>query len=390
MKLERYKVMSHRQAINRAQPSRVVRRRAGAVQGGPKFSRQSSRETQPRWFWLQSTQPTRIPNLNLLEEFRLSSPSPLFRWAQLVRLPNTFTVIADVSAAFLLLAHGGQPVGRLIVVVLAGICLYWAGMILNDLFDIEKDRLERPQRPLPAGHISLNAARRAGWGLLLFGVVLAAASGYVPAEGWETTWRPAAVGLVLAVLIVAYDGPLKRSVAAPLVMGLCRFSSFLLGASVLLTGPVTDLASFAPQYVLAFATGMGVYVMGVTNMARHEADISTRSPTLPIGLVVAMVGGVILAIAPGMAPADVPWQVSPERGFPMLIGLIALAVFVRGVRVIFEPSAAGLQMLIRVSVLTIIPLSAAIALLAAGPVWAIGIFAMVVPAILLSARFRVT
>ncbi|QEG43408.1 UbiA family prenyltransferase [Roseimaritima ulvae] len=320
----------------------------------------------------------------------MSSPSTLFRWAQLVRLPNTFTIIADVTAAFLLVAQGGQPVVRLVAVVLAGILLYWAGMVLNDVFDIEKDRVERPGRPLPAGHISLPAARRAGWGLLLGGVVLAAISGYLPADGLAGSWRPAAVAIVLAIMIVAYDGPFKGSPAAPLLMGLCRFLSFLLGASVVFSDPMTGLADFAPKHVWTFAAGMGVYIMGVTNMARHEADQQGRSPTLPIGLVVAMAGAVLLALAPSMAPAGVAWRVSPDRGFPMLVGLIAVAVFVRGIRAILDPQPVNLQMLIRVAVLTVIPFSAAIALLAAGPVWAIGIFALVVPAIVLSARFRVT
>ena len=52
-------------------------------------------------------------------------------------MPNVFTVIADVSAAFLLVAHGPEPVGRWLCVVAAGIALYWAGMILNDVFDVD-------------------------------------------------------------------------------------------------------------------------------------------------------------------------------------------------------------------------------------------------------------
>ncbi len=349
-----------------------------------------NQESHGSWGLGYNHSPLAVCSIEIVEEVSLSSPSTLFRWAQLVRLPNTFTIIADVMAAFLLVAQGGQPVLRLVAIVLAGILMYWAGMVLNDVFDIEKDRVERPSRPLPAGHISLSAASRAGWGMLLGGVVLAAISGYLPAEGAAGSWRPAAVAGLLAIAIVAYDGPLKRSVAAPLLMGLCRFLSFLLGASVVIAEPLTELADLAPKHVWVFAAGMGVYIMGVTNMARHEADGEGRSATLPIGLMVAMAGAVILALAPSMAPADMLWRVSPGRGFPMLIGLIALAVLVRGMRAIFDPQPTNLQMLIRVSVLTVIPFSAAIALLAVGPVWAMAIFVLVVPAIVLSARFRVT
>ena len=45
----------------------------------------------------------------------------------------------------------------------AAVALYWAGMILNDVFDIEQDRMQRPSRPLPAGDISMQSAiARAG------------------------------------------------------------------------------------------------------------------------------------------------------------------------------------------------------------------------------------
>ncbi|MCG8649108.1 MAG: hypothetical protein MI861_04710, partial [Pirellulales bacterium] len=73
----------------------------------------------------------------------VNSPTTLQAWAQLVRLPNVFTVVADVSAAFLLVAQRPEPVARLICVLLAGVSLYWAGMILNDVFDINRDRQER-------------------------------------------------------------------------------------------------------------------------------------------------------------------------------------------------------------------------------------------------------
>ena len=91
-----------------------------------------------------------------------SPTSPLAAWAQLVRLPNVFTVLADVGAAFLLVAHGPQPAGRFVVVLLAGVALYWGGMILNDVFDVQQDIEERPSRPIPAGHIGLGSAQM-GW-----------------------------------------------------------------------------------------------------------------------------------------------------------------------------------------------------------------------------------
>lgn len=324
----------------------------------------------------------------------MKSNSRLMDWGQLVRVPNTFTVLADVGAAFLLAAGGPQPVLRFVVILLAGVCFYWAGMVLNDVWDIDKDRRERPRRPLPAGRISLQSAKLAGWGLLLAGVALAGTSGYLPSEGVENTWRPLVIGVALAVMIVAYDGPLKQTPAAPPAMGMCRVLSFLLGASPVLTGGLPE-RMFEP-HVLGLAAGFGVYIMGVTQMARREAGPS-QSALLPLGLIIAMLGAALIAVAPryappgtGYAPPGTVWAVLPDGRFALLIGLIAFAVLFRGVRAVISPQPRNVQMLIRVAILTIIPLSAAVALLGAGPAWGMIIFLLVIPAIVLSARFRVT
>ena len=308
-------------------------------------------------------------------------------WAQLVRLPNVFTVLADVSAAFLLVAHGPQPLARFICVVLAGVALYWAGMILNDVFDFEKDLQERPSRPIPAGLIPLGQAKKAGWMLLVSGVAIAGLSGYLPAAEVPSTWLPAAVALALAVTIVAYDGPLKSTPLAPVAMGACRVLSFLLGAAPCIA--VAAGEPLFPKYVFGIALGFGVYVMGITTMARHEAT-GGPSPNLSTGLMVTMIGAAILAFAPQLARDPMPWHVSPKGVFPIMIGLIALPVVLRGLRATGDPTPVKIQTTIRVGIFTIIPLAASFAFLGAGPVWGVAVFMLTLPSIILSLRFRVT
>ncbi len=314
--------------------------------------------------------------------------SRFHHWAQLVRLPNVFTVIADVGAAFLLVAHGPQPIARFALVLCAGVALYWAGMILNDVFDVEQDKAQRSNRPLAAGHITLPNARTAGWSLLFVGVVLGAVSGYAPGGEYPVTWFPAAISALLAVAIVAYDGPLKKTPAAPPTMGLCRVLSFLLGASPCFVFAIGE--PVFPKYLFGIAIGFGVYVMGLTTMARHEA-VGGPSHNLPTGLMVTFFGCLMLALAPQLARGmAVDWKASPTDLFPLMIGMIAFPVIVRGFRAVRDPSPAKIQMAIRVGILSIIPFSAAYAFLGAGPVWGMAIFSLVVPSILLAARFRVT
>ncbi|QDT03021.1 prenyltransferase [Rubripirellula lacrimiformis] len=322
-----------------------------------------------------------------------SSPnSALYDWAQLVRLPNVFTVLADVGAAFLLVAGGPQPVARLVAVILAGVCLYWAGMILNDVFDVEKDKAERSSRPLAAGRIGLGKARMAGWALLLLGIIIAAVSGYLPAQDRPTTWVPGVIAIALAGMIVAYDGPLKKTPAAPAAMGGCRVLSFLLGASPCMVMAADE--PLFPKYVLGAACGFGVYIMGITTMGRREA-VGGPSHHLPTGFLVTCFGFILLATAPWLAPPEdqvvlLDWDPAVVRMFPLLIAMIAFPVVIRAFRAVRSPSPAHIQMAIRVGILSMIPLAAAYAYLGAGQVWAMVIFALVVPSLLLAARFRVT
>lgn len=308
---------------------------------------------------------------------------------QLVRLPNVFTVLADVGAAFLLVAGGADPAGRLALVLVAGVCLYWAGMILNDVFDLEKDKADGKKRPIALGEISSGSAKAVGWGLLLLGVGSAAASGYLPTGDAQVTWLPAVIGVALAGLIVAYDGPLKSTPIAPAAMGGCRVLSFLLGASPVLA--MVDGLPVIPRYLMGIAFGFGVYVMGITTMARDE-QTGGHLINLRTGFVVMLIGGLLLAFAPGLSTAveRVTWAVIPGAQFVMLIWLIVLPVAIRGFRAQFDPTPAAIGNTIRAGVLTIIPLAASYAFLGAGQFWGLAVFALVVPALLLSMRLQVT
>ena len=144
-----------------------------------------------------------------------------------------------------------------------------------------------------------------------------------------------------------------------------------------------------PKYIVGIALGFGVYVMGITTMARHEAT-GGPSPNLSTGLLVTMMGAAMLAFAPQMAKNPVGWHVSPSRVFPIMIGMIAFPVVLRGLRAIGDPTPIRIQVTIRVGIFTIIPLAASFAFLGAGPVWGLAIFVLTVPSIMLALRFRVT
>ncbi|HEX4592110.1 MAG TPA: UbiA family prenyltransferase, partial [Gemmataceae bacterium] len=87
-------------------------------------------------------------------------------YARLVRLPNLFTALSDVGLG-LLAAGGAVSFRSAVLIAAASSALYCGGMIWNDYFDIEQDRRERPNRPLPSGAIEPRTAARFGGILLL-------------------------------------------------------------------------------------------------------------------------------------------------------------------------------------------------------------------------------
>ena len=160
--------------------------------------------------------------------------SPLQSYLELLRLPNVFTAVADVAMGFFFVqaawAFSDDPQQSLLPIGLwtvgllaaASALLYSAGMVLNDVFDIELDRQEQPDRPLPSGRIPLSSARWLGWQLLTLGIMLASGAAVMlqkspPArtDNFVLSWLPAIVAAALAVLIVLYNAGLKRTPWAP-------------------------------------------------------------------------------------------------------------------------------------------------------------------------------
>ncbi|MBU3871709.1 UbiA family prenyltransferase, partial [Streptomyces sp. 4503] len=84
-------------------------------------------------------------------------------WAELLRVSALFTVPGDALAGAAAARCG--PNRGTALAVCASLCLYEAGMALNDWADRDIDAVERPGRPLPSGRIAPGAALTAATGL---------------------------------------------------------------------------------------------------------------------------------------------------------------------------------------------------------------------------------
>lgn len=196
-------------------------------------------------------------------------------WAELLRVSALFTVPGDALAGAA--ASGLRPGARTALAVGASVCLYEAGMALNDWADREEDAAVRPHRPIPSGRIAPAQALTAAVGLTAAGLSLALAAG-----------RPAALcATALAGTVWAYDLRLKHTPAGPAAMAAARGLDLLLGAAATANSPggvrrsgnAVSGAEVVRRAVLP-AAALGAHIYAVTTVSRAETQ--GGSPGAPL------------------------------------------------------------------------------------------------------------
>lgn len=300
-------------------------------------------------------------------------------WLRLVRAGTLFSPGCDVLAGHCIAAaallrqpslHLAEP-SAVAQAMGASVAVYAAGMVFNDVADRREDALQRPERPLPRGQISLWAAVLLGTGLL----ALALALSPVPSHH-----------ALLAGLTLAYDFALKRiRLLAALTMALLRGLNLATAGLLLLPdanhgllGGLQEIATATPALLVAaacYAAYIGfVTVLGIL----EDLPAPKRGHVLlvqSIPVVAAMVG--ITAVAGGV-------------GVATLLALVPLGMFGRRMGRI----AAWDQRAIRGSMMYLLlgtMLYTALLALAAGAIApAAGIAACIAPARWIARRISLT
>ncbi|MGW0934191.1 SCO3242 family prenyltransferase [Streptomyces sp. NPDC002666] len=199
-------------------------------------------------------------------------------WAELLRISALFTVPGDALAGAA--AVGLRPNRSTALAVGASLCLYEAGMALNDWADRDEDAVDRPHRPIPSGRISPRAALTAAGALTGAGLALAARAG-----------RPAlTVATGIAATVWAYDLRLKHTPAGPAAMAAARGLDLLLGATATGAAP----APRAARAALPAAALLSTHTYAVTTVSRHETQGGSTTAPLAALAAVAGIGGAVV------------------------------------------------------------------------------------------------
>ncbi|ACV24464.1 UbiA family prenyltransferase [Methanocaldococcus fervens] len=93
-------------------------------------------------------------------------------YLELIRVKNCITASVGGIIGYLISSNFEIDILKCILVFFVVFFVSAYGNVINDIFDIEIDRINKPYRPLPSGKIKLNEAKTFSAILLIFGLAL--------------------------------------------------------------------------------------------------------------------------------------------------------------------------------------------------------------------------
>ncbi len=143
-----------------------------------------------------------------------------------------------------------------------------AGNVINDYFDVEIDRVNRPDRPIPAGLVSLPAARAYAVTLFLAGILVCL----------FTNELCIAIAVISSLLLIGYAACLKRTpLLGNITVSYLAASMFLFGGAL---GGLPGLLHVMPFAVMTFFAMLAREL--VKDAEDVEGDRASGAATLPI------------------------------------------------------------------------------------------------------------
>ena len=143
-----------------------------------------------------------------------------------------------------------------------------AGNVINDYFDVEIDRVNRPDRPIPSGQVSLPAARAYAVTLFLAGILVCL----------FTNELCIAIAVFNSLLLIAYAAKLKRTpLFGNITVSFLAASMFLFGGAF---GGLPGLYRVMPFAVMTFFAMLAREL--VKDAEDVEGDKASGAVTIPI------------------------------------------------------------------------------------------------------------
>lgn len=184
----------------------------------------------------------------------------------LIRPVNFIITALSIFVACLLAGGNQEQILIMIFASLGGACIGGGGMIINDILDIDIDRINKPDRPLPSGAVKKFDALMLYGALTGMGMIMSA-----------YTTRPAFIIAFIAVpMIVLYSKVFKGTpLLGNVLVGTLTGLAFIYGGAA-----VGNIRQAMMPALFAFLINIGREI--IKDMEDVEGDAKNHASTLPV------------------------------------------------------------------------------------------------------------
>ena len=164
-----------------------------------------------------------------------------------------------------------------IPVLLAMIAVFFetaAGNVINDYFDYKIDLINKPERPLPSGRISLKNGRNYGYVLFIAGTICGFLISYI-----TNNWIPFAIVLIADVILYLYAYKLKTTpLIGNLTVGFMTGFGFVFAGFCINNPSIITTSLYLGFFAFVITTAREI----VKDIEDMEGDKADGARTLPI------------------------------------------------------------------------------------------------------------
>jgi len=144
----------------------------------------------------------------------------LYAYVRLIRPLNGLIAFISVILGAFLSGGGINPADKIIIASVTVLILLSAGNALNDYCDVESDRINKPSRPIPSGHIGKCSALTFSILLFIIGIGLSLL----------VNWMAFLIALIVSLLLLLYATSLRKlPLLANSTIGLLTGLTFIYG-----------------------------------------------------------------------------------------------------------------------------------------------------------------
>lgn len=290
-------------------------------------------------------------------------------YIRLLRPANIVTSVADALAGIAIAGYftkeyyESSGITPLLFACICSGALYAGGIVFNDVFDAPLDAVERPERPIPSGQVSIGKASLLAIGYLIVGII----------AGFLVNGLTGYLAVMIAGFVLLYDRFTKHNLLlGPLTMGVCRGLNLMIGVSVV------PLALY--EWIQLGLIPL-LYIFAITLISQGEVHGGGKPKLYTAVLLYLLVGTALLLFA---------WHnqhLPPATVFILFfLSMILIPLF----RAIQSASGPNIGKAVKTGVIGIIVLDAAWAAASGEWILALLIVCLLPLSLWLGARFAVT